>query len=145
MKWLSLLLIFAVSLTTVFGSTGFAQAASYSKTKATFEQCGDYLYNLQSAPAFGSIGGEWTIYGLGHAGYTMSDAYLNAYRKSVETALEEGYRGTKEIFHDKKFTEYSRVIVAMSAVGMDATNVSGYEPVVNQMATEQGYYALAFF
>ena len=29
MKWLSLLLIFAVSLTTVFGSTGFAQAASY--------------------------------------------------------------------------------------------------------------------
>lgn len=126
-KWLSLLLIFAVSFTTVFGSTGFAQAASYSKTKAAFEQCGDYLYNLQSAPAFGSIGGEWTIYGLGHAGYTMSDAYLNAYRKSVETALEEGYRGTKGIFHDKKFTEYSRVIAAMSAVGMDATNVDSYD------------------
>lgn len=57
----------------------------------------------------------------------MSDAYLTAYRKSVENALEEGYRGTKGILHDKKFTDYSRVIVALSAVGMDATNVSGYD------------------
>lgn len=31
--WLSLLLIFAVSFTTVFGSVGFVQAASYDKTK----------------------------------------------------------------------------------------------------------------
>ena len=126
-KWLSLLLIFAVSLTTVFGSTGFAQAASYDQTKAAFIKCGDYLYNENEAPCFGSIGGEWIIYALGHAGYAMSDAYLAAYRKSVENALEEGYRGTKGIFHDKKFTEYFRVIVAMSAVGMDATNVDSYD------------------
>ena len=125
--WLSLLLIFAVSFTTVFGSVGFVQAASYDKTKTAFETCGDYLYNENEAPSFGSIGGEWIIYGLGHAGYEMSDSYLAAYRKSVENALEEGYRGTKGILHDKKFTDYSRVIVAMSAVGMDATNVDGYD------------------
>ena len=57
----------------------------------------------------------------------MSDAYLAAYRASVEKALEEGFRGTKGILHDKKFTEYERVIVAMSAVGMDAANVGGYD------------------
>ena len=126
-KWLSLLLIFAVSFTMVFGGTCFAQAVSYDQTKAAFIKCGDYLYNENEAPRFGSIGGEWIIYGLGHAGYAMSDAYLTAYRKSVENALEEGYRGTKGILHDKKFTDYSRVIVALSAVGMDATNVSGYD------------------
>ena len=125
--WLSLLLIFAVSFTTVFGSVGFVQAASYDKTKTAFETCGDYLYNENEAPSFGSIGGEWIIYGLGHAGYEMSDSYLAAYRKSVENALEEGYRGTKGILHDKKFTDYSRVIVALSAVGMDATDVDGYD------------------
>ena len=125
--WLSLLLIFAVSFTMAFGSVGFVQAASYDKTKTAFETCGDYLYNENEAPSFGSIGGEWIIYGLGHAGYAMRDAYLAAYRKSVEKALEEGYRGVKGIFHDKKFTDYSRVIVAMSAVGMDATNVDGYD------------------
>lgn len=126
-KWLSMLLAVALCITMCFGGTGFAQAASYSKTKEAFEKCGSYLYNPKSAPTFGSIGGEWIIYGLGHAGYAMSDTYLKAYRQSVEAALEEGYRGVKGIFHDKKFTDYSRVIVAMSAVGMDATNVNGYD------------------
>ena len=126
-KFLSLLLVMAVSFTMVFGSVGFASAASYSKTKTAFEKCGNYLYNENAAPSFGSIGGEWIIYGLGHAGYEMSDAYLAAYRKSVVNALEEGYRGTKGILHDRKFTEYERVIAAMSAVGMDATDVDGYD------------------
>ena len=57
-KWLSLLLIFAVSFTMVVGSTRFAQAASYDKTKVAFEKCGNYLYNENEAPNFGSIGGE---------------------------------------------------------------------------------------
>ena len=125
--WLSLLLSMALCFTLCFGSSGFAQAASYDQTKDAFIKCGDYLYNENEAPRFGSIGGEWIIYGLGHAGYAMRDSYLAAYRKSVEQALEEGYRGAKGIFHDKKFTEYSRVIVAMSAVGMDATDVDGYD------------------
>ena len=126
-KWLSLLLTLAIGFSMILGSSGVAQAASYDQTKDAFIKCGDYLYNENEAPRFGSIGGEWIIYGLGHAGYAMSDSYLAAYRKSVEQALEEGYRGAKGIFHDKKFTEYSRVIVAMSAVGMDATDVDGYD------------------
>ena len=126
-KWLSLLLTLAIGFSMILGSSGVAQAASYDQTKDAFIKCGDYLYNENEAPRFGSIGGEWIIYGLGHAGYAMRDSYLAAYRKSVEKALEEGYRGAKGIFHDKKFTEYSRVIVAMSAVGMDATDVDGYD------------------
>ena len=126
-KWLSLLLTLAIGFSMILGSSGVAQAASYDQTKDAFIKCGDYLYNENEAPRFGSIGGEWIIYGLGHAGHAMRDSYLAAYRKSVEQALEEGYRGAKGIFHDKKFTEYSRVIVAMSAVGMDATDVDGYD------------------
>lgn len=128
-KILSMLLMLAVSFTMVFGSAGTASAASYDKTKAAFEKCGDYLYNENEAPSFGSIGGEWIIYGLGHAGYDMSDSYLASYRASVEKALEEGYRGTKGILHDKKFTEYDRVILACSAVGIDAENLGGYNLV----------------
>ena len=40
-KYLSLLLSFAVGFTMIFSSAGFAQAASYDKTKAIFEKCGD--------------------------------------------------------------------------------------------------------
>ncbi len=128
-KILSLVLTLAVSVTMVFGSAGFAQAASYSKTKAAFEKCGDYIYNTVTNPVVGSIGGEWVLYGLGHAGYAMSDEYVKDYRETLIAALDEGYRGQKGILHDKKFTEYERVIVACSALGIDATNVGGYNLV----------------
>ena len=126
-KILSLVLTLAVSFTMVFGSAGFAQAASYSKTKAAFEKCGDYLYNEEGVASYGSIGGEWLIYGFGHAGYKISDKYLASYKQSVLNALKEGYRGTTGILHDKKFTDYSRVIVALSAVGIDASSFEGYD------------------
>ncbi len=137
-KILSMLLMLAVSFTMVFGSTGFAQAASYSKTKAAFEKCGDYLYNEitqnadgtdndEGVASYGSIGGEWLIYGFGHAGYKISDKYLASYKQSVLDALKEGFRGTTGILHDKKFTDYSRVIVALSAEGIDASKFEGYD------------------
>ncbi len=128
-KILSLVLTLAVSFTMVFGSAGFAQAASYSKTKAAFEKCGDYIYNTVNKPIVGSIGGEWVMYGLGHAGYAMSDEYVESYRETLIAALDEGYCGQKGILHDKKFTEYERVIVACSALGIDATDVGGYNIV----------------
>ena len=137
-KILSLMLTLAVSFTMVFGSAGFAQAASYSKTKAAFEKCGDYLYNevtknsdgtdnAEGVASYGSIGGEWLIYGFGHAGYKISDKYLASYKQSVLDALKEGFRGTTGILHNKKFTDYSRVIVALSAVGIDASKFEGYD------------------
>ena len=47
----------------ILGSSGLVQAASFDKTKSAFEKCGNYLYNESAAPVFGSIGGEWIIYG----------------------------------------------------------------------------------
>ena len=124
-KILSLLLTLAVSFTMVFGSTGFAQAASYSKAKAAFEKCGGYIYNTVTDPIVGSIGGEWVMYGLANAGYDMSDEYIAKYKANLEKTLKE----KDGILHEKKFTEYSRVIVACNAVGIDPTNIAGYNLV----------------
>lgn len=126
-KTLTLVLVLAVSLTMLFGSTSFAQAASYNDTKDAFEKCGDYIYSTAKEASIGSTGGDWVIYGLGNAGYKMSDSYVKKYTESIKTALDEGYRGTKGILHDKKFTEYARTIIACSTVGIDATNVGGYD------------------
>ncbi len=52
---LSLLLSFAVGFTMIFGSAGFAQAASYDKTKAIFEACGDYIYTTVKEPTVGRL------------------------------------------------------------------------------------------
>ena len=120
-KILSLLLMMAVSFTMLCGNTGAAFAADYDKTRAAFERCGDYLYRTVTDPIVESIGGEWVMYGLGHGGYAMSDAYIAKYRANLEKKLQEN----NGILHEKKFTEYGRVILACLAVGIDPTQVAG--------------------
>lgn len=126
-KILSLLLMMAVSFTMVFSSVGFASAATASETKDAFTKTGDYLYKNVAEPSYGSVGGEWVIFGLGSAGYNMSDAYLAAYQKTVESRLTEGYRGTPGILQDRAITDYCRVIMAYTAAGLDVTDVAGYD------------------
>ncbi|MBQ8562874.1 MAG: hypothetical protein IJ443_03145 [Firmicutes bacterium] len=135
-KLISSLLILTLVLTLCFSSVGTASAASYSNVKKSWKQTGDYLYTTfttEADPAFGSIGGEWMMYGLAEAGYKMSDEFIETYQKSVEAALEEGYRGQKGILHDRKYTEYSRVIIAYAALGLDPTDINGYN-MVEQLA-----------
>ena len=120
-----ILLAFTLAVTLCFGAVGNASAASYSGTEKIFEKTGDYLYQTVKEPAYGAIGGEWTMYGLAEAGYEMSDSYIQTYKKSVETAVEKG----KGVLHSRKYTEYSRVILAYTALGLDPTNIKGYSMV----------------
>ena len=128
-KILSLLLIMTLALTMTFGASGFASAASQSKITGAFEKCGEYIYETVTEPIYGSIGGEWVMYGLAQAGYPMSDEYIAKYQASVEKAVKEGYRGVPGQLHDRKYTEYSRVIVAYAALGLDPTDIAGYNMV----------------
>ena len=70
----------------------------------------------------GSVGGEWAIIGLARSDYEVSDKYFNDYYKKVE----EYVRIHKGILHDKKYTEYSRIILAVSAIGKNPSSVAGY-------------------
>ena len=103
-KILSLLLMMAVSFTMVFSSVGFASAATASETKDAFTKTGDYLYKNVAEPSYGSVGGEWVIFGLGSAGYNMSDAYLAAYQKTVESRLKQTLK--------KSFSKKSKSIIS---------------------------------
>lgn len=128
-KITSLVLILTLALTMTFGGMGFADAASQSEITSAFNQCGDYLYKTVTDPICGSIGGEWVMYDLAEARYPMSDEYIAKYKASVEKAVKEGYRGVPGQLHDRKYTEYSRVIVAYAALGLDPTDIAGYNMV----------------
>ena len=126
----SLLLIMTLALTMTFGGgAAFAAAASQSEITKAFENCGDYIYETVTEPIYGSTGGEWVMYGLAQADYPMSDEYIAKYQANVEKAVKEGYRGVPGQLHDRKYTEYSRVIVAYAALGLDPTNIAGYNMV----------------
>lgn len=82
-----------------------------------------YMYKTVKSPQVGSIGGEWAVLGLARSGYTVPEEYYQDYYATVEAYV----KACGGVLHDKKYTEYSRVIVALSSIGKDARNVAGYD------------------
>lgn len=82
----------------------------------------NYMYKTVASPQVGSIGGEWAVLGLASSGYKVTDEYYQKYYATVETYV----KSLDGNLHDKKYTEYSRLIVALSSIGKNPTNVAGY-------------------
>ena len=81
-----------------------------------------YIYKTISKPQIGSIGGEWAVLGLVRSGVEIPEEYYQNYYKALEECVKE----RKGILHDKKYTEYSRVILALTAIGKNPVDVAGY-------------------
>ena len=83
-------------------------------------------------PVFGTTAGEWTVLSLARGNYYAKDnAYFtDYYNRIVETvnttAASVNMSGA---LHKNKSTENSRLIVALSALGIDATSVGDWDLV----------------
>ena len=88
----------------------------------TIGQTGEFLHSSVADPTFGSVGGEWLIMGLARSGLEISDEYYEIYFQNLcaYTAQQGG------VLHAKKYTEYSRVILAVTAIGRDPADVGGF-------------------
>lgn len=103
-----------------------AEAALESKkTFAVFEDAyittGDYMESL-GVPGVGSIGGEWMVIGLARSGRTVPEGFYDNVLSFVEENIDENQR-----IHQAKSTENSRLILALTAIGKDVTNVGGHD------------------
>jgi hypothetical protein len=113
-----------LSLALVFSLTPAAFAAVSDATlNSAVSGTAAYIYSTSQAPQVGSIGGEWAVLGLARSGYSVPEKYYQDYYAVVEKYVKD----CKGVLHDKKYTEYSRVIVALSSIGVDARNVGGYD------------------
>ena len=104
------------SMTTV----SFADTAENEKTAEAYEATGDYLESL-GTPVTGNVGGEWMALGLLRSGRSVDEGYYD----SVVEYVEENCDGDSRIHHVKS-TENSRLIIALTAMGKDVTDVEGY-------------------
>ena len=83
-------------------------------------------------PVFGTTAGEWTVFGLARGGYYAKDNvyFTDYYDRIVETvnttAASVNMNGA---LHKVKSTENSRLIVALSSIGKDATAVGNWDLV----------------
>ena len=81
-----------------------------------------YMVSAVKAPEVSSIGGEWAVLGLARSGYSVPKDYFDNYYANVEKYV----KSCKGVLHERKYTEYSRVILALTAIGRDPSNVAGY-------------------
>ncbi len=80
------------------------------------------MYKNTPNPAIGTGSGEWTILSLARAGYNVPQSYYDKYYENVEKELVE----KNGVLSTAKYTEYSRLILGLTSIGRDVTNVSGY-------------------
>ena len=81
-----------------------------------------FMVSAVKAPEVGSIGGEWAIIGLARSGYSVPADYYDEYY----TRVEKYVKNCNGVLHERKYTEYSRVVLALTAIGRDPSKVAGY-------------------
>lgn len=82
----------------------------------------DTMYHNTPNPGFGTFDGEWTVLSIARGGYPYSKDYVNGYYEKVEKVVKD----KKGQLHKVKYTEYSRLILALAAIGKDVTDIAGY-------------------
>ena len=90
---------------------------------ALANETAELLLEQEPEPAPGSVGGEWLVLGMSRLGHALPDGWLEGYFDK----LEDHVTACGGVLHDRKYTEYSRVILAVTAMGIDARDVAGYD------------------
>ena len=100
--------------------------AACGKEETQLEKTARYLQSQVSEPVCGAIGGDWLVFGLARAGADVPQKYYDAYYKNVEDYVSQ----CGGVLSRKKNTEYSRVILALTAIGKDPRDVAGFDLLV---------------
>ena len=140
-KWIALLLALILALS-VCGCAADKPQTETAETTAAVEtrtaagqstvtdeeltQTAQWLMEQIPQPTYGSVGGEWAVFGLARSGVAVPKEYFEVYGENVAAYTAE-HGG---VLHAKKYTEYSRVILAWTALGKDATDVGGFNLLV---------------
>ncbi|MDR1953122.1 MAG: DUF4430 domain-containing protein [Clostridiales Family XIII bacterium] len=114
---------YTVNLTVRNATVNNVTLPSTTEVKNTLNKVAAYQLTTASNPSVGTVHGEGTVLALARGGY-MTDAYKNIYLKNLYSYIR-GHNGNL----GQPYTDYSRIILALSALNVDATNVAGYNLV----------------
>ena len=105
-----------------------AAEAAYAKLVAEmgkkldeiYKTTGDFMSKL-GTPTVNSTGGEWMVIGLARSGRTVPAGYYDNVVEYVKAKADANER-----LHPAKVTDNARVILALTSIGKDVTNVGGH-------------------
>lgn len=114
------------------------------KPETQLEKTAGYLQAQIAEPGTGSVGGDWLIFGLARSGVKVPQKYFDAYYENVEAAVRE----KNGVLSDRKYTEYSRTVLALTAIGKNPVDVAGFDllkPLADfEQVTKQGINGTIF-
>ncbi len=93
---------------------------------AAGDLCGQTAQALQKMvpqPSFGASGGEWSVFALARWGGEVPRQYFDGYL----SRLTETVRRSEGVLHKRKYSEYSRAVIALTALGENPRDVGGYD------------------
>lgn len=115
---ITLALIIACGLVACTTTSSTTEDGIEEKIKET----ADFMIESIPNPTVSSLGGEWTVMSLARSDLDIDKEYFENYYNNVINTVKEN----KGVLHERKYTEYSRVILALTAIGKDPTDVAGY-------------------
>lgn len=104
----------------VFGTAASAQEGY--DINSVVSDTADYIYKTVREPQFGSVGGEWAVLGLARSGEDIPSEYFENYYRTIERHVSS----CGGVLHERKYTEYSRLIVALTSIGKNPQDVGGF-------------------
>ena len=109
------------------------KAALTEKLDELYKTTGDFMATL-GTPTVNSIGGEWMVIGLARSGRPVPAGYYDNVVNYVKAKADANER-----LHPAKVTDNARVILALTSIGKDVTNVGGHNLLkgLNNMAYVQ--------
>ena len=96
------------------------KAVLTEKLDELYKTTGDFMATL-GTPTVNSIGGEWMVIGLARSGRPVPAGYYDNVVEYVKAKADANER-----LHPAKVTDNARVILALTAIGKDVTNVGGH-------------------
>ena len=95
-------------------------AEQSERLEKIYKTTGDFMATL-GTPGVGSTGGEWMTIGLARSGRPVPAGYYDNVVEYVKAKADANER-----LHRAKVTDNARVILALTAIGKDVTNVGGH-------------------
>ena len=95
-------------------------AEQSKRLQEIYKTTGDFMATL-GTPTVNSTGGEWMVIGLARSGRTVPAGYYDNVVEYVKAKADANER-----LHRAKVTDNARVILGLTAIGKDVTNVGGH-------------------
>ena len=120
------------------------QSVKHQMVISTIQDISTVLQKNNPHPKPGSTSGEWLILGLARSDMDVPNTYYDIYYRALETIVKE----KQGVLHKRKYTEYSRTVLALASIGKDPGNVAGYnllQPLEDvKAAVQQGINGAIF-